>query len=58
MQFMVAWSLNHDVTESLSFGPTQCFQKIHQHLEWRISVRVDPYAHPQHTKVVKHYLYI
>ena len=48
MQSTVAWSLNRDVTESRGLGPTQNFQKIHLHLKWCISVRVHPYAHPQH----------
>ena len=58
MQSTFVWSLNHDVTESLGFGSTQCFQKIHLHLKWRISVRVHPYTHPLHAKVLKHFLYI
>jgi len=34
------------------------FPKIHPHLHKRNSVRVDPYAHPQLIKVLKHFVYI
>ncbi len=34
------------------------FPKIHPHQYRRNSVRVHPYAHPQHLKVLKHFLYI
>ena len=33
------------------------FLKIHPHLHKRNSVRVDPYAHPQLIKVLKHFAY-
>ncbi len=33
------------------------FLKIHPHLHKRNSVRVDPYAHSQLTKVLKHFAY-
>ena len=34
------------------------FAKIPPHLHKRNSVRVDPYAHPQHSNVLKHFTYI
>ncbi len=60
MQSMVAWSLNHDITSSLGLRPTHNFQKstLTSSLKWHVSVRVHPYAHPLHTKVQKHFLYI
>ncbi len=33
------------------------FLKIHPHLHKRNSVMVDPYAHPQLIKVLKHFAY-
>ena len=57
MQSMGVWSLNHDITTSLRLAPTPIFLKIHPNLHRCNSVRVDPYAHPQHIKVLKHFLY-
>ena len=37
--------------------PFPQFPKIHHHLHNRNSVRVDPYAHPQLIKVLKHFAY-
>ncbi len=34
------------------------FLKIHPHLHKHNSVRVDPYAHPQLIKVLKHFVYM
>jgi len=34
------------------------FPKIHPDLQRRNSVRVHPCAHPQHIKVLKHFVYI
>ena len=52
------WSLNHDITTSLGLGLSSIFLKSTPDLHRRITVRVDPYAHPQHIKVLKHCLYI
>ena len=54
MQSTGVWSLNHDITTSLGLSPTPIFLKLHR----RNSVRVDPYAHSQHIKVLKHFVYI
>ena len=34
------------------------FSKIHPHLHIYYSIRMHPYAHPQHLKVLKHFVYI
>ena len=34
------------------------YQKSTPHLKRYISVRVRPYAHPQHLKAIKHFVYI
>jgi hypothetical protein len=58
MQSMGVCSINHDTTTSyrlshipfsLKFTPTPCT---------RITARVYPYAHPQHLKVLKQFVYI
>ena len=57
MQSVVVYSLNHDTT--MSFGPRLTL--LFQHLVPTCtdnSVRVHPYGHPQHMKVLKHFLYI
>jgi hypothetical protein len=38
--------------------PYSIFPKIHPHLHMYYGIRVHPYAHPQHLKVLKHFLYI
>ena len=38
--------------------PYPNFPKIHPHLQRCISIRVHPYAHPQHIKVLKYFEYI
>ncbi len=58
MQFTGVWSLNHDITTSLGLRPTPIFLKSTADLQRRNSVRVHPFAHPQHIKVLKHFLYI
>ena len=50
-------SLNHDTTTSYSLGHTR-FPEIHPHLHMYYGIRVYPYAHPQHLKVLKHFVYI
>ncbi len=57
MWFIGLWSLNHDLTISLVFIYAPNFAKIHPHLHRWNSVRVHPYAHPQHIKVLKHFVY-
>ena len=52
------WSLNHDITTSLRLRPTPIFLKSTSDLHRRNTVRVGPYAHPQHIKVLKHCVYI
>jgi hypothetical protein len=54
MQSMGVWSLNHDIAASLGLSPTPIFLKLHR----RNSVRVHPYAPPQHVKVLEHFTYI
>jgi hypothetical protein len=49
---MGVWSLNHDITTSLGLGPTPIIRKSIPDLHRRNSVRVHPYAHPQHIKVL------
>jgi hypothetical protein len=50
MQFGTSCSLNHDTTTS--FGST--LPHLHRHN----SLRFHPCAHPQHMKVLKHFIYI
>jgi hypothetical protein len=52
------WSLNHDITTSLGLGLSSIFLKTTPALHRRNSVRVHPYAYPQHIKVLKHCVYI
>ena len=52
-------SLSHDIATSLRLSLTPIFLKtttpdLHRHN----SVTVDPYAHPQHIRVLKHFVYI
>ncbi len=52
------WSLKHDITISLRLSPTPIFLKSTPDMNRRNRVRVHPYAHPQHIKVLKHFVYI
>ncbi len=52
------WSLNHDITTSLRLHPTPIFLNSTPDLHRRNSVRVHTYDHPQHIKVLKHFVYI
>jgi len=52
------WSLNHDITTSLGLGLSSILLKSTPDLPRHNSARVDPYAHPQHIKVLKHCVYI
>ncbi len=58
MQSTGVWSLNQDITTSFGLSPTPSFPKSTPDLHRRNSVRVHPYAHPQHIKVLKHFVYI
>ena len=58
MQSTGLWSLNHDLTTSPGLSHIPNFSKIHLHLQRCISIRVHPYAHPQHIKVLKYFVYI
>jgi len=58
MQSTGVWSINHDITTSLGLSPAPIFHKSTPDLHRRNSVRVYPYAHPQHIKVLKHFVYI
>ncbi len=56
MQSVVVYSLNHNTTLSFELHLTPIFQKFGPHLHRYNSVRVHPYAHPQHMKVLKHFI--
>jgi len=58
MQFRGVRSLNHDNTTSLRLSPTPIFLKSTPDLHRGNSVRVDPFAHSQHIKVLNHFIYI
>jgi hypothetical protein len=58
MHSMRVWSLNHDITTSRGLGLSSIFLKSTPDLHRRNSVRVHPYAYPQHIKVLKHCVYI
>jgi hypothetical protein len=58
MQSKGVWSLNHDITTSFGLSPTPIFLKSTPDPHRRNSVRGHPYAHPQHIKVLKHFVYI
>ncbi len=59
MQSMEVCSINHNTTTSYLrlVHTTVTFPKIHPHLHY-YGIRVHPYAHPQHFKVLKHFVYI
>jgi hypothetical protein len=56
MQFTRVWSLNHDITTALRLSPAPIFLKPTPDLHRLNNVRVHSYAHPQHIKVLKHFL--
>ncbi len=58
MQSMGVGSLNHHITTSLWLSPTPIFLKSIPNLYRHNIVRVDPYAHSQHIKVLKHFMYM
>jgi hypothetical protein len=51
-------SLNHDRTTSHGLSSTPIIPKSTPNLQRGITVRVAPYAHTQHIKVPKHFVYI
>jgi len=61
MHSMGVFSLNHDTAIATSYrighSHTPHFPKIHLHLHMYYSIRMHPYAHPQHLKVLKHFVY-
>jgi hypothetical protein len=58
-QSVWVFSLNHDITTSLGLGLSSIFLKsTPAPALQRNSVRVHPYAHPQHIKVLKHFVNI
>ncbi len=57
MQSAGLWSLNHDLTTSPGLSHAPNFPKIHPNLQRCIRIRVHPYVHPQHIKVLKHFEY-
>ena len=54
------WGAVYGGLEPQTYNITQAqtYQKATPHLKRYISVRVHPYAHPQHLKVLKHFVYI
>jgi hypothetical protein len=58
MHSLVGLSFSHDITTSIWLRLTQYPQKSTPNLHRHYSVRVNPYAHPQHIIVVKHFVYI
>ncbi len=58
MQSTGVWSLNHDITTSLGFSHTPIIQKSTPDLHSHNNVRMSRYAHSQHIKVLKHFVYI
>ena len=59
MHSKLVWSINHDLTTSLRLNHT--LNSLKSNPTWHKSntcVRVDPYAHVQHIKVLKHLPYI
>ncbi len=58
MQSTGLWSLDYYLMSSLGLSHAPNLPKIHPHLQRCISIRVHPYAHPQHIKVLKHLTFI
>ena len=52
------WSLNHDNTTSLGLGLSPIFLKSTPDLHRPNIVRAHTHAHPQHSKMPKHFVYI
>jgi hypothetical protein len=51
-------NLNHGIASSLRLRSSPKSWKYTPDLHWCNTVRVDPYAHPLHFKVLKHFAYI
>jgi hypothetical protein len=51
-------SLSHDIATSYRLGHTPCFLKLTPTCTCNTAIRMHPYAHPQHVKVLKHFVYI
>ncbi len=58
IQSGVVYSLKHDTMMLFGLTLTPNYPKFDSHPQWCNSVRVHPYAHPQHMKVLKHFQYI
>jgi hypothetical protein len=55
LKLFVASTIHHNTIHS---HPHPNFSKIHPHLHKYAGERVYPYVHPQHIKVLKHFVYI
>jgi hypothetical protein len=58
MQSIGVWSLNHDTATSYRLGHTPFPQKSPPTCTCNTAIRMHPYAHLQHLKMLKHFLYI
>jgi len=59
MQSVVAYSLNDDMHNNVILAsPYPIFPKFSSHRQRYKSVMVHPYAHPQHMKLLNHFIYI
>ena len=58
MQSMGVCSLNHDTTTSYRLGHTPFSLKCTNTCTCNTAIRIHPYAHLQHFKVLKHFVYI
>ena len=58
IQSMEVCSLNHDTTTSYRLSHTPFFLKLPPPAHVLHGIRVHPYAHPQHLKVLNHFVYI
>ena len=58
VQSMGAFSLNHDTTTSYRLSHTPFSLKFIPTCTRLTAIRMYPYAHPQHLKMLKHFVYI
>ena len=58
MQSMGVFSLNHDTATAYRLGHTPISLKFTPTCTCNTAIRMHPYAHPQHLKVLKHFVYI
>ena len=56
IQSVAVYSLNHDTIPSVGFHLTPIFQNMAPHMHRYNRVTVHPYAHPQHMKVLEHFV--